>query len=435
MQVTIETTTGLERRLTVGVPASQIDSEVNNRLERAKKTVRIDGFRPGKVPMTVIRQRFGEGVRQEVVGEVMSRSFYEAVSQEKLQPAGQPSIEPTQVSAGKDLEYVATFEVYPEVTLADLTAMAIERPTAEVTDEDVETMIELFRNQQGSWEVAERAAAEEDQVNIDYTGTKDGEAFDGGSAEGSDLVLGSGQMVAGFEDGIVGMSAGEEKTLSLSFPDDYHSEDLKGAAVEFVVKLNSVSERKLAELDAEFFEKYGVSEGGEEEFRAEVGRNMNRELRNSIRRQVKQTVMDQLVELHDVQLPQALLASEINTLRQQMFQQFGGMPEGFDSSLLPDDMFQEQAVKRVSLGLIVREVVQSKKIAVDPAKVRAEVEEIASTYEQPDEVVEYYYSNDEMLQSVESLVLEDQVVDTLLEEAVVEEVSKTYEEVMKPAAQ
>ncbi|MCB1710664.1 MAG: trigger factor, partial [Halioglobus sp.] len=229
MQVSIETTSGLERRLTVGVPAERIESEVNNRLQKAAGNVRLAGFRPGKVPMKVMRQRFGAGVRQEVLGEVMSRSFQEAVIQEKLRPAGQPSIEPKNLEEGKDLEYVATFEVFPEVEIVEIKGLEVEKPVAQVTDADVDNIIDVFRKQQGKWTVVERAAAAGDKVNIDYVGTRDGAAFDGGSASGSDLELGSGRMIPGFEEGVAGMVAGEEKTLQLSFPEDYHNEELKGA--------------------------------------------------------------------------------------------------------------------------------------------------------------------------------------------------------------
>ena len=334
MQVSIETTSGLERRLTVGVPAERVESEVDNRLKKAAKTVRLAGFRPGKVPMKVMRQRFGAGVRQEVMGEVLSQSFQEAVVQENLRPAGQPSIEPRSLEEGKDLEYVATFEVFPEVEVAEVKDFDVEKPMAEVTEADVDNIIEVFRKQQGSWESVERAAADGDKVNIDYTGTRDGEEFEGGSAEGSDLELGSGRMIPGFEDGIVGMSAGDEKTLELTFPEDYQSEDLQGAAVEFKVTVNSVTEMVPAPLDEELFAKYGVEEGGEEQFRTEVGENMARELKNAVQSQLKQQVMDAVLGAHDgLEIPKALIAQEVDAMRGQMFQQFGGAG-GQDLSLI-----------------------------------------------------------------------------------------------------
>ncbi len=434
MQVSIETTSGLERRLTVGIPAERVDGEVDQRLRKAAKNIRLDGFRPGKVPMKVIRQRFGAGVRQEVLGEVMSQSFQEAVVQENLRPAGQPSIEPKALDAGKDLEYIATFEVFPEVGEVELNGVDVNKPKAEVTDTDVDDMIEIFRKQQGSWEIVERAAQDGDQVNISFAGTKDGEEFDGGSGDNTDLELGSGRMIPGFEAGIEGMAVGEEKTLELSFPEDYHSEDLKGAAVEFKITLHSVSEQKLAELDTALFEQYGVTEGGEEQFRKEIGENMARELKNSIKNQLKTQIMDALVTAHDaLEVPRALIQQEIGTLRNQMFQQFGGAPQGQDldlGSLLPDDMFEEQAVRRVKLGLVLSDMIQSQDVQPDADKVRSTIEEMASTYEDPESVIDWYYANQEQLSSVESMVLEDQVVEKLLENANITEEECTYQEAL-----
>jgi trigger factor len=434
MQVSIETTTGLERRLTIGVPAERIESEVNKRLQKAAGNARIDGFRPGKVPMKVLQQRYGSGVRQEVIGEVMSESFYEAVVKEQLQPAGQPQIEPKEMAPGKDLQYVATFEVYPDIALGDLSAITVEKAVADVTDADVDRMIEVFRKQQGAYEVVERAAALEDQANIDYQGTRDGEAFDGGSAEGSDLVLGSGGMIPGFEDGIVGMEAGQSRTLELSFPDDYHSEELKGAAVQFEITLNSVSEHKPAELNEEFYAQYGVNTGGELEFRQQITENMKRELKKSVSTKVKQQIMDQLVDMHDVQLPAALVKGEVDVLRKQMFQQFGEAAAQLDESILPDDMFTEQAGRRVALGLILGELIKSEELTSDPAKVRTMVEEMAATYQDPEEVVNHYYGNEELLRSVESAVLEDEAVDKIMAAASTVDVPQSYEEAVAPAA-
>jgi trigger factor len=438
MQVSIETTSGLERRLTVGVPAERVDTEVDTRLKKAAKNVRLPGFRPGKVPMKVMKQRFGEGVRQEVLGEVLSQSFQEAVVQENLRPAGQPSIEPKSMEAGKDLEYVATFEVFPEVETVEMKDFDVERAVAEVGDEDIDNIIEVFRKQQGGWETVERAAAEGDKVNIDYAGTKDGEAFEGGSAEGSDLELGSGRMIPGFEDGIVGMKAGDEKTLELTFPEEYHSEDLKGAAVEFKVTLNAVEEMVPAPLDENLFSQYGVEEGGEEQFRKEVGENMARELKNAVEAKVKQQVMDAVLEAHAaVEIPQALVSQEVDVLRNQMFQQFGGAGgQDMDlKSLLPDDMFTENAEKRVKLGLVLSELISKFELKADGDKVRETIEEMASTYQEPEEVINYYYSNQEQLASIESKVLEDQVVEKLLESAKITEKECSYQQAIAPAGQ
>jgi len=436
MQVSIETTTGLERRLTVGVPAEQVDSEVENRLKQAAKTVHLNGFRKGKVPLKVVKQRFGAGVRQEVLGEVMSRSFYEAVQQEGVNPAGQPAIEPKEMGEGKDIEFVATFEVYPEIELADVAGIEVSKPVAEVTDKDIANMIETLQKQQGTFKNVRRKAVKENRLNIDFVGTKDGEEFEGGKAEGQELVLGSNSMIPGFEDGLIGAKKGEEVVLDLTFPEDYHAEELKGAAVQFTVKVNQVAALELPELDEEFFKKYGVEEGGEEKFREEVRNNMERELKNAAKNKVKTQVMDGLLNANSVDVPKALVASEVDALRGQMMQQFGGAAENMDlKSILPDDMFTEQAERRVSLGLIVGELVKKEELKVDADAVKAMVEEMASTYQDPEEVVNYYYSNRELLAGVESAVLEDQVVDFILDKAKVEEVKSEYEDVIKPEAQ
>jgi trigger factor len=431
MQVSIESSTGLERQLKIGVPADRIEKEVTERLQKATKTVNIAGFRKGKVPLKVVKQQYGKGVRQEVVGEVVNSSFYEAIKQEDLQPVGQPRIDDVVDAEGKDLEYVAVFEVYPEVALADISKIAIARPVTDLNDSDVETMIEVLRNQQASFDVVEKAAEEGDQVNIDFVGTQKKVEFPGGSAEGQGLVLGSNSMIPGFEDGLVGVSAGDETVLKLKFPKDYHAEELKGKAVQFAVKVNSVAAKQMPEMDDEFFKLYGVSEGGEEKFREDVRNNMERELRNAIRNKVKNRVMDQLFELNEVELPKALVTNEITQLKKQMIQQFGGGQE-FDPSMLPDDMFTAKAERRAALGVIVSEVVKVEELTPDEDRVRERVNEIASTYDQPKEVVDYYYSQQELLSSVEAVVLEDQVTELVLSKAVVTEETVSYEDAVKP---
>lgn len=431
MQVSIETTSGLERRLTIGVPAEQVESEVQKRLQEAAKNIRLNGFRKGKVPMKVVKQRFGAGVRQEVVGEVINRSFFEAVNKESVRPAGQPSIEPKEIGEGKDLEFVATFEVYPSVELSDFSGYEFTRYKATVTEADVDKMVEVLREQQASFEPVERAAADGDQVNIDFVGTKDGEEFEGGSAQGHNLVLGSGSMIPGFEEALVGLSAGEEKVVPLTFPEDYQAEELQGAAVEFKVTVNTVSEKVLPELNKEFYAKFGVEKGGKTQFRKDVKANMVRELGQAVKNKTKSQVMDALLENHKIELPKALVSGEIDVLRNQMMQRFGGQQQNFDiKSLLPDTMFEEEAQRRVSLGLIVGEIIKENDIQVDPANVRAMVEELASTYEEPEQVVEYYYSNRELLAGVESAVLEDQVVEHILGLAKVTEETSSYDDIV-----
>jgi trigger factor len=431
MQVSIESSTGLERQLKIGVPADKIDQEVTDRLQKATKTVSIKGFRKGKVPLRVVKQHYGKGVRQEVVGEIVNSSFYEAIQKEELRPVGQPRIDDLKDAEGQDLEYLAIFEVYPEVKLADLGKVKVSRPVADVTPEDVEKMISVLRDQQATFTAAEKAAEEGDQVNIDFVGTHKKEEFAGGSAEGQDLVLGSNSMIPGFEDGLIGVSAGDETVLKLKFPKDYHSEELKGKGVQFAVKVNSVSEKQMPEMDDDFFKMYGVETGGEEKFREDIEANMERELRNAIRTKVKNRVMDQLFSLNKVDVPAALVSNEITQLKQQMVQQFGGGQQ-IDLSMLPDDMFKEKAERRAALGVIVSEVVKVEELTPDADQVRARVDEIASTYEQPQEVVDYYYSKPELLSSVEAVVLEDQVTELVLSKAKVKEEAQPYDEVVKP---
>jgi|TARA_B110000503_G_scaffold34569_1_gene56310 trigger factor len=431
MQVSIESSTGLERQLKIGVPAEKIDQEVTNRLQKATKTVSIKGFRKGKVPLKVVKQHYGKGVRQEVVGEIVNSSFYEAIQQEDLKPVGQPQINDLSDKEGQDLEFMAVFEVFPEVALKPLTKVKLDRPVSEVTEADVEKMIDQLRNQQSTFKVGKKKAKDGHQVNIDYVGTREGEEFDGGKAEGQDLVLGSSSMIPGFEKGLEGLSAGEETVLKLSFPEDYHAEELKGAAVEFAVKVNSVASKALPKMDDEFFKLFGVESGGEEKFREDVLANMERELRNATRTKVKNRVMEQLFELNPVELPKALVANEIIQLKQQMVQQFGGGQQ-IDLSMLPDDMFKEKAERRAALGVIVSEIVKVEELSPDEEQVRARVDEIASTYEQPKEVVDYYYSKPELLSSVEGVVLEDQVTELVLAKAKVKEQNLSYEDAIKP---
>ena len=432
MQVSIESSKGLERQVKIVVPAEKIDTEVLQRLQKATKTVSIKGFRKGKVPLNVVKQQYGKAVRQEVMGEVVNSSFYDAIKQEDLKPVGQPKIDSIVDNAGQDLEYTATFEVYPEVKLADLSKVSIKRPVADIQADDLEKMIDVLRNQQASFDETDKPAADGDKVNIDFVGTLRGKKeFPGGSAEAQDLVLGSNSMIPGFEDGLVGVSAGDETVLKLKFPKDYHAEEVKGKSVSFAVKVNSVSAKTLPALDDDFFKLYGVETGGEEKFREDVEANMQRELNNAIRSNIKNRIMDQLYKLNKVEVPEALVANEIVQLKKQMIQQFGGGQE-FDLNMLPDDMFKAKAQRRASLGVIVSEVVKVESLTPNEEQVRARIDEIASTYEQPSEVVDYYYSKPELLSSVEAVVLEDQVTELVLSKGKVKEEKLSYEDAVKP---
>ncbi|MGV3592488.1 MAG: trigger factor [Gammaproteobacteria bacterium] len=432
MQVSIETLSKLERKMTVEVPAETVESQVRNRLQEAARTVSIKGFRKGKVPVKVIQERYGKGVRQEVLGEVMSQSYYQALSQQKVRPAGQPRIEPKSMEAGRNLQFVATFEVYPEVSLGDFSQIEVERKVADITEADVDTMIETLRKQRQTWKAVDRAAQDGDQVTIDFVGKMNGEEFQGGSAKGTKLVLGSKRMIEGFEAGLVGTSKGEQKTLALSFPENYHNKELAGKAVEFDVTVNEVAEPVLPELDDAFFASFDVKSGGLSAFRSEVKNNMARELKNAVRNSVKNQVVEGLLKLHQVELPKALVASEIDALRQQTMQQYGGN-QRIDESVLPAEIFRPQAERRVALGLIMNEVIQKNQLKVDPKAVRKLVEELAESYEQPQEVITWYYSNKDQLAQVEAMALEEAVIDHILTNAKVTETACSYEEALKPS--
>ena len=434
MQVSVETTSGLERKMTVAIPSDRIDSEVETRLKDTAKRVRIDGFRPGKVPMREVKRRYGLGVRQEVLSELMRSTYFEAVMQEKLNPAGAPSIEPVE-GAEEEFSYVATFEVYPELEPKGMDAIEVVRPKVEISDEDVAEMIDILRKQQGTWETVERAAADGDQVAIDYVGTKDGEEFDGGKAENAPLVLGSNSFIPGFEDGLVGASAGDEKVLDLKFPEEYGNADLAGAEVQFTVNVKAVSEQKLPELDEEFFARFGVEGNDEESFRAEVKKNMTRELDQAVKNKVKNQVMDGLVEQNEVEIPAALVNEEIDRMREQAVQQFGGAQGGFDPKQLPAEMFQDQAKKRVHVGLVVAEIIKVNELSADDEKVDAMLNEMASVYQEPQQVIDWYKNNPEQLNQLKAVVLEEQVVEKVLDAAKVEDKEMSYQDAVKPEGQ
>lgn len=430
MQVSVENTSALERRMTIAVPAERVENEVNKRLQQTAKRAKVAGFRPGKVPMSVIRQRFEADARQEAFGDLVQASFYEAIVEQKLNPAGAPSVESKSFEKGKDLEFVAIFEVFPEFTVSGLESINVERLSAEVADADLNNMLEVLRKQNTRFEAVERAAQNDDQVNIDFVGKVDGEAFAGGSAKGTQLVLGSGRMIPGFEDGLVGAKAGEERVVNVTFPEDYQNLDLAGKAAEFTITVNSVSAPVLPELNEEFFAQFGIKESTLEGFRAEVRKNMERELRQAIKTKVKNQVMDGLLAANPIEAPKALLENEVNRLRVQAVQQFGG---NIKPDQLPAELFEEQAKRRVVLGLIVAEVVKQFELKPDDAKVREMIEEMASAYQEPEQVIAWYYKNDQQMNEVRSVVLEEQVVDTVLQKATVTDKSVSYEDAVKPA--
>lgn len=430
MQVSVENTSALERRMTIGVPAERIETEVNKRLQQTARRAKVPGFRPGKVPMSVIRQRYEASARQEALGDLIQETFYEAVVEQKLNPAGAPAVEPKVFEKGKDLEYVATFEVFPEFEVKGLDGIEIERQDASVEDADIDKMLDVLRKQGTRYEAVDRAAANDDQVTIDFVGTQDGEAFAGGSAEGTKLVLGSGRMIPGFEDGLVGAKAGDERVLDLTFPEDYQNLDLAGKAAQFKVTVKKVAAPELPELNEAFFKQFGVEETTVEGFRAEVRKNMERELRQALKTKVKNQVMDGLLAANQIDVPAALISNEVDRLRVQAVQQFGG---NIQPEQLPAELFSEQAKRRVLLGLIIAEMVKQFELKPDDARVRELIEEMAAAYQEPEQVVKWYYQNEQQLNEVRSVVLEEQVVDTVLKQAKVTDKQVSYEDAVKPA--
>lgn len=430
MQVSLETTQGLERRATITVPAATVDAKVKELLKTEYRNRRINGFRKGKVPPNVLQKLFGKEARARAAQELMQSKYFEAIMQEKVNPAGPPSIEPKSNEAGQDLEFVATFEVYPDVEVKGLDAIEVEQPEVEVTDKDVDAMLDTLRKQHASWKEVKRKSKKGERITIDFTGRVDGEEFEGGKAQDFALELGQGRMIPGFEDEIIGMKKGEEKTIKVTFPEDYHAENLKGKDAEFDIVAKKVEEQVLPEVDDEFVALFGVKEGGVDALKAEVRKNMERELKNTVQSKVKEQILKGLVEHNEVEVPKAMVKQEIDVLRRQAMQRFGGnqaqMPE------LPANLFEEQAKERVKIGLLLGEVIRGNEMKVDDAKVDEIIANNASAYEDPEEVVAYYKGNQELMQQVRNVALEEQAVEFVLGKAKVSAKKTSFDELMNP---
>ena len=413
MQVSVESTGNIERKLSIVIPAERVDGEVDTRLKSMRSRVKIDGFRPGKVPMSVVSQQYGDSVYQEVVGEIFQSTFYEAAEQENLKVAGMPKIDATTLEPGKDLEYTAVFDIYPQFKIADVSKMEVKRPAIKIMAADVDEMIETLRKQQKDWKEVKRAAKDGDLLVIDFDGTMDGEAFDGGAAEDFSVELGAGRMLEDFEKALIGMKVGASKEADVTFPEEYPAENLKGKTATFTLKVKTVSEPALPKVDEDFIKKFGVEDGTEKSFKAEIKSNMERELEQRIKSRVKQSVMEGLHDLHEIDLPSALVKDEIKQVRNEMAQN----SQGADLSTLPDDMFEEQAARRVKLGLIVGEVITVNKLEKDQAKVDEMLQSLAASYEDPQALIEYYQTNQQAMQTIEASVMEEMIVDWVLEKA------------------
>lgn len=410
MQVSVETSGALERRMKVQVPAQQIDAQIAERLKRVGRTARMEGFRPGKVPAKVIRKRYGPQVRQEVISELLQSSYAAALQQEQLVPAGTPSIEPGEIAEGQDFVYTATFEVFPEVELKDLDKIEIETPDVAIEAADVDRMLESLREQRASWEPVERAAAEGDQVIVDFDGFLDGEAIENGSGKNVPVVLGAGQMLPDFDTALQGVSAGEEKTFDVGYPDDYPAEDLAGKTAQFTAKIQSVNEKVLPEIDEEFIKSFGVEDGSLDKLREEVEANMAAELANKQRTDIKQQLLDQLLELNPLDVPQALVDDEAHNMQHEAMRQLGVTDH---DAAPPRDSFLPGATRRVKVSLLVQEFIRQEGIEVERERVEAKMRELFTGYDDNDELVAKYLSDPKFLQQIEPMVLEDQALEAL----------------------
>lgn len=433
MQANLETLGQLERRLSIAVPMAEIDSEVENRLKHLSRTVKMHGFRPGKVPFKVVVQQYGGQVRQEVLGDTLQKTFGEAVTQQNLKVAGYPKFEakPPEDNAGK-FEYSATFEVYPEIVVGDISKQTITRPALEVTDVEVDKTIEIMRKQRASFDPAERAAADGDRLTISYRGTIDGQEFNGSAAKDSTVMLGEGRLLPEFETQLRGMKSGESRTFELRFPDDYHGREVAGKTATFEVTLTQVAAPKLPEVDADFAKDLGIDDGDIGKMRAEIRANLEREVKGRLKSRQKDQVMQALLDVTQIEVPKSLVEMEIQRMQTQARQDLAarGIPVK-DDMPIPSEVFEKQAQRRVNLGLILAEVVKTHNLRATPEQVRAVVEEQAQSYEHAEEVIKWFYQSPERLREIESMVLEDNVVTWAMGAAKVEDKAIAFDELME----
>ncbi len=426
MQVSVEAIGDLERRLTIQIPSANIDQEVDNRLRSMLRTARVDGFRPGKVPFKVLQQKYEGRIREEVLNAVIQSSYKDALTQQNLRPAGAPKIEPQQLQPGQDLRYTALIEVYPELALPSMDGLVVHKPVAEISAADVDDMLNVLRRQRATWVDVSRPANVGDRVIINYTATMaDGERPFMEEKQAT-IVIGSKSHMEGFEDRLVGMNAGDSAAIDLTYPGDHPNVQLAGQPVRFQVHVVSMAEAILPVLDEDFAHAFGVVEGGLGGLRKEVAANMNREMSLVIKSRVKDQVLEGLLAANPIKIPTALVEEEIDRLVSSA--QREGQSKG-----VPRELYRTQATRRVSLGLLIAEVVKHSRIAIDPARVRSTIELVASSYEEPEQVVKWYYGDRELLSGIEALVLEDQVVDWLLERAAVDTAPTSFQALMSPA--
>lgn len=438
LDVAVNVISDKQTQLTVKVPVGTIQSKVESRIRSLAKTAKIDGFRKGKVPVSHIRAQYGAGIQQEVINDVIRDTVFQVLADKKVRAVGVPSIDDVKLE-NDFLVYQASVETMPEVQVKGLDEIEVERQMATVSDSDVDTMIENLQKQRQTFETKDGELGDGDEATFDFEGSIDGEKFEGGSAEDFRLVIGSGQMIPGFEDGMKGMKAGEEKTIKVTFPEDYQAENLKGKEADFKITLKEVKEAKLPELNDEFFELFGVTEGGLDKLKTDVRKNMEREIKNAARNQVKQAAFDALVDKNEFDVPNAMLAAEIdrqrNLMLQRFAQQFGANPNTFDKNMLPDELFEDQALRAVRLGVLVGQIIDKQKLEVDQERVTAFIAEAAENYEDPNEVIEYFTNDKQERAGIEAVVLEDQVVEYILSQAKVTDKEVKYQDLLAIAQQ
>jgi trigger factor len=425
MQVSLTATGGLERRLEVAVPEQRVSSEVESRLKQLSRTARLKGFRPGKAPYAVIQKQFGEQVRGEVIGDLIRSSYAEAVNQEKLNPAGGPKIDPVAVEPGADLKYTATFEVLPEVKVKPLDGILIERPSASVTDADVEAMIESMRKQRPVFTEVTREAKETDRVTVDYVGKVDGTPVPGGEGKGVDFIIGAKRVMTEFEEGVKGAKAGDTRDVTVDFPAEHPNKELAGKKAVFSLEVKKVEEQSLPAIDDEFVKSFGVQEGGVESLRTEVRQSMTRELEDLVRNKVRGQVLEGLFTQNPLDLPKALVDEQIQQLQLDMARRANIT----DPKLVPPaSAFEQDAKRRVALGLLLGEIVKAEGLKVDRERVQTRLADVVAAYPNPDEVRRAYLQNPEAMRQIESAVLEDQVVDFVTGKAQVTDKPATFTE-------
>ena len=431
MQVSVETLNDLERRVTVQIPAETFAKEIQDRMQSLSKTVRVDGFRRGKIPLKVIKRLYGDQVRQEVAGKLVESSLREALVQEKLNPLNGPKIEPQPLEEGRDFEYSATFEVLPEFEPAGFEQIQVELPVAEVTEQDVDNMIETLRQQRAVWNVVERPARAGDRVRVDFEGKIDGQDFVGGKGDNARLLLGKGELIKEFEEQLIGQMAGAEIAFDLTFPPDYYVSEVAGKLARFQVKFHAVEEAHLPEVNDAFIASLDVKEGGITALRQALRENMERELRNGIKARVKRQVMRGLLEANPFPLPRALVAAEIENLAKQT--RFPVESDDEKTQKIKQRWLAVEACRRVALGLLISRLVATQQIELDSQRVQDHLKSITVSYENPAEVLGWYEQTPWALDGVRALVLEDQVVDWVLERARVTQSPSTFAEIMNPA--